>query len=73
MDKFYKEKDKIYASKMHEVFNYEYEQIKPEKPNTHIYNKQLESLDDETKRLVGAADQGTKQMIVEYKNMSQYI
>jgi len=25
MEKFYREKDKIYAQKMHEVFNYEYE------------------------------------------------
>jgi len=41
---------------MHEVFNYEYDQIKPDKTNTQIYNKQLESLDEETKRLVGASD-----------------
>lgn len=73
MEKFYRAKDKIYAQKMHEVFNYEYEQIKPDQANTHMYNKQLESLDEETRRLVGASDQGTKQMIVEYKNMSQYI
>ena len=33
MDKFYREKDKMFAQKLHEVFNYEYERFKPDKEN----------------------------------------